>query len=876
MNKYILNEDLPIKARLINIVYVCSFFGSILASIARMIMKVELLSYIAMIILMLSVVVFFYIVNKTKKYTLFNNIAIFGVCNLIWPLIFFTNGGIHGGMVAYFVLSFLLIFILIDDIYLYIQLGIHLLVMLTCLYIGVYRQDLILADLNATQQFIDSIQSILVSAFLVGSITKFQAMLIEYEKKKANRKEILINTLNQITKLLVTPNTLKQDAIVEEALLLVEKAFRTDKITFWKITANQDNSAFTRKFDYNNHKVEYFEINSDSIYSDHFDSYKCRLANKEIINNYSKEVSPYLDSEVVLVIPVFIEDIFYGFISYERFELNEIFNSEELNILKSISLFIGNGIYRDDTAKSLALETEKAISSAKAKTEFLANMSHEMRTPMNAIIGMTNLALIGKDEERKDYCLDKIKDASVHLLGVINDVLDMSKIEANKLELFNQDFDLVKLLDKVNTVINFKIEEKKQHLVVKVDPLIPLNLNGDDFRISQVITNLLSNANKFTPIEGKIVLDVKLVKIENDDIYVNISVTDDGIGMTAEQLGKLFNSFSQADSSISRKYGGTGLGLVLSKKIVELMDGTITVTSEIDKGSMFAFTIKLKKVSKEVLSYDEVNWSKVRVFVYDSDSTVIDYFREITRKKNISCDTFSNLSNAIKALDKNTLYDYYFISYDSIERDNVNLATYIKEANKDRDLTLIALISLEWEDIKEKATELGFKTFLKKPVFASNIIDTLTIHAKPNVLKENDVKENIDDIDFSKHYILLVEDVDINREIVLAFLEPTLIKVDCATNGLEAFQIVSENKGKYDLVFMDIQMPILDGYKATLKIRELEDEYFKNIPIIAMTANVFKEDIDKCLAVGMNDHIGKPISFEEVLNKLQKYLKDGR
>jgi signal transduction histidine kinase len=240
---------------------------------------------------------------------------------------------------------------------------------------------------------------------------------------------------------------------------------------------------------------------------------------------------------------------------------------------------------------------EKAINASQAKGAFLANMSHEMRTPMNAIIGMTTIAKTANDIERKDYCLNKIEDASTHLLGVINDILDMSKIEANKLELSSVTFNFERVIQKVVNVNNFRVEERKQQFTVNIDRGIPPFLAGDDQRLAQVITNLLSNAVKFTPEEGTISLRAFLAAEENGVCTVQIEVTDSGIGISPEQQARLFSSFEQADSGTSRKFGGTGLGLAISKRIIELMGGSVWIESELGKGSTFAFTFKAEQVN---------------------------------------------------------------------------------------------------------------------------------------------------------------------------------------------------------------------------------------------------------------------------------------
>ena len=424
---------------------------------------------------------------------------------------------------------------------------------------------------------------------------------------------------------------------------------------------------------------------------------------------------------------------------------------EIIPVIKSVSKIKYNGrsAFLENFADiSYFKKAEEAKSASEAKSRFIANMSHEMRTPLNAITGMTAIGKNAKEVERKDYALDKIKDASAHLLGVINDVLDISKIEANMLELSPDEFNFEKMLQNTVAVINFRVDEKQQKLSVHIDDKIPKTLVADDQRLAQVITNLLSNAVKFTPEKGSITLDARCIGEEKDICTIQISVTDNGIGISSEQQKRLFMSFQQAESSTTRKYGGTGLGLAISKSIVELMGGKIWVVSELEKGSTFSFTIMAKK---------------------------------------------------------------------------------------------------------------------------SKTAETVNEHTTGDARQAEETGTNINGL-FAGRRVLLVEDVEINREIVLSLLEPTQLEIDCAENGAEAVRMFSEDPNKYELIFMDVQMPEMDGYEATRRIRSLDTSKGKTVPIVAMTANAFREDIEECLAAGMDDHIGKPIDFEKVIEKLRAYL----
>jgi len=398
-------------------------------------------------------------------------------------------------------------------------------------------------------------------------------------------------------------------------------------------------------------------------------------------------------------------------------------------------------ILNDLLNKNIQLEN-----ASKAKSDFLANMSHEMRTPLNAIIGMTLIGKRAEAIEEKIHALNKIGDASSHLLGLVNDILDMAKIEADKLELFPVEFIFEHMINNVLSIIHFRADEKEHTLTVNIDENIPQYVIGDDQRLAQVITNLLSNAVKFTPNGGNILVDVSISGTEGDDIELCVEITDSGIGISAEMQEKLFDTFEQADNSTSREYGGTGLGLSISKRIIDMMGGRIWVESELGKGSKFIFTAKIKRSEKS-------------------------------------------------------------------------------------------------------SPALGLRTETDGDPKDTGFYDV-----------------------FKGKRLLVAEDVEINREILIALLADSGLIIDSAETGKEALDMVTSNPGKYDIIFMDLQMPQMDGLEATELIRALPDKRCKKIPIIAMTANVFKDDVDACLKAGMNDHLSKPLDFDKVLEKLTKYL----
>ncbi|MDR3364420.1 MAG: response regulator [Clostridiales Family XIII bacterium] len=542
--------------------------------------------------------------------------------------------------------------------------------------------------------------------------------------------------------------------------------------------------------------------------------------------------------------------------------------------------YVGSLMYMTDVtaieeAREAAEEAREAAEDASiAKSMFLSNMSHEIRTPMNAIIGMTRIGKDSETMEKKDYCLDRIEDASTHLLGIINDVLDISKIEAGKFELSDANFGLAKTLERVTTAIGFNMERKKQELEEITDPQLPEYLIGDNQRFAQVILNLLSNAVKFTPEGGKIRLDIALEEDGADDCRIRVSVTDTGIGMSAETQALLFTSFQQADSSISRRFGGTGLGLAISKNIVESMSGRIWVESNEGEGSKFTFIVHMKKGEPPIdkAFQKSVDLSKVRALVVDDSSEIIEYFANIGERYGIAFSGADTGEQALGLIDKGELFDIYFVDWRMPGMNGLELTKRIKKLTGG-EAVVVMISAYDYSELGDDAKRFGVDEYLQKPLFPSLVVDAINkcLGAKKLIHGDSEYGE-LNDGEFAKRRILLAEDVEINREIVATLLEPSGVSIETAENGKIAVEKFERDPGKYDLILMDMQMPEMDGLEATRRIRAIDDPKAETIPIIAMTANVFREDIEQCLQAGMDDHLGKPLSFADLVEKLKLYL----
>jgi len=549
--------------------------------------------------------------------------------------------------------------------------------------------------------------------------------------------------------------------------------------------------------------------------------------------------------------------------------------------------------------KAMQTAMLRAEAGARMKSEFLANMSHEIRTPMNAIIGMSRLALMSDPAPRLRNYLGKILGASEHLMGIINDILDFSKIEAGKLSLEKVAFDLDEMLEHLSTLTGVKTDAKGIELIFRVGPGVPTRLIGDPLRLGQVLINLTGNAVKFTE-RGEIVVAVEAVKSEAgaeadaNAVMLAFSVSDTGIGMTAEQLPQLFQSFSQADGSTTRKYGGTGLGLSISRQLVELMQGTIAVQSSPGAGTTFTFTVPLgvaegHEAARAAGATRLALLMDVRALVVDDSATARTALVEMLTSFGVQADAVASGEECLAALaragDAGQPYQIVLMDYLMPGLDGMATIRRIHQSTRDAAPPSILMVSsLTRETVLDEQGELPVDAFLHKPVGPALLYHSLLQVLHPQLgatdggatalPARSSTMADIPRLDGAR--ILLAEDNDNNREVALDFMAAARMQVDVAFNGVEALRMAQG--GDYDLVLMDIQMPEMDGLTATREIRAaaVKDARLATLPIVAMTAHAMASDRALSRMAGMNDHVAKPIDPDLLLCTLLKWIDPAR
>ncbi len=522
--------------------------------------------------------------------------------------------------------------------------------------------------------------------------------------------------------------------------------------------------------------------------------------------------------------------------------------------------------------EQLELARKEAVRANKAKSEFLSNMSHDIRTPMNAIVGMTSIALANIDDKnRLENSLKNISRSNKQLLRLINDILDISKIENGKLQLNTELVSLRDVIDDIVTVIQPQIRAKNQSFDVFIRDIICEKVYSDSVRLNQVIQNLVSNALKFTPEKGRITLSIwqEESPIGDDHIRVHIDVKDNGIGMDDEFQKIIFDSFSRADSKRVQKTEGTGLGMSITKYIIDAMHGTIDLISAPGKGTEFRIVIDMERAEE-----DDANMllPDMKILIVDDDEILCESAVITLKEIGVSADYALSGKEAADIIQKliadGIRYDIILLDWKMPEMDGLETAQMIMDIFG-HDIPVIIISAYDWSDIESEALSAGVSGFISKPLFKSTLYHALKKYsADSDIQNDNEIKR-----DYNGIKILVAEDNEINWEVIYELLEPMGFELDYANNGKICTEMFAESEpGYYSAILMDVRMPLMTGYEATRAIRTM-NRTDNDIPIIAMTADAFAEDIRKCLECGMNSHVAKPIDIQEILKNLDKFMK---
>ena len=547
----------------------------------------------------------------------------------------------------------------------------------------------------------------------------------------------------------------------------------------------------------------------------------------------------------------------------------------EFGSLKRIVIVISDRSEERKLQNALSASLEIAKNANAAKSNFLANMSHDIRTPMNAIVGYSTLLIKDADDKNKVIEIGKkITYSSQHLLSLINDVLDMSKIESGRTSLNSDKVDVSEVINNISEIVQVQTKSKKQSFEIKTKGNIPPYIYADKLRLTQILLNLLSNAVKYTEKNGTISLVVEGYGNNGQTCHLRFIVSDNGQGMSSEFVEKIFEPFSRETNSMTNKIQGTGLGMSITKSIIDLMGGTIDIQSELGKGSVFTvdliFSVPLDENDDNFFADHEIT----RVLVGDDEIDVTENIQSILSDAGLECDAaiggLESVDKATRAYEDNNSYDVIILDWKMPDMDGVECVRRIrKEIGKD--VPIFVLSSYDVSEIEDEAKKAGVDLFLPKPFFLSNFQRVLDTYYQN---KANTEEEGNNSDDFSGVKILVAEDNEINAEIITELLDSIGIKCVIAEDGLEALRVFTEESpDEFDMIFMDIQMPIMDGYESARRIRASNNTRAKSIPIIAMTANAFEDDVKASMASGMNAHISKPIDFERLKSIIKSFRR---
>ena len=539
-----------------------------------------------------------------------------------------------------------------------------------------------------------------------------------------------------------------------------------------------------------------------------------------------------------------------------------------------------------DAETRTALEQRQALSDAlqtaeqanRAKTAFLSNMSHEIRTPMNAIIGLDNIALNDPQtpEKTREY-LEKIGDSASHLLNLINDILDMSRIESGRMTFKNEEFSFSELLGTVNTMFSGQCADKGLEYACQIKGEVDDYYIGDMMKLRQVLINILGNAVKFTPVGGKVEMTVDRAAQFENQTTLRFVIADNGIGMSKEFLPKIFDTFAQEDSSTTNKYGSSGLGLAITRSIVEMMNGNISVESEKGVGTTFTVKVTLMNAAKHEGGEEDliIHPSEMTVLIVDDDPIACEHAKLVLEKAGIAAELATSGAEAIEKVRlrhaRREPYNLILVDWKMPEMDGVETTRRMRSIIG-HESAIIILTAYRWDDVLEEAVQAGVDSFIPKPLFASTVMDEFASAMKRKGIGTGKV---VTKAELKGRRILLAEDVQINAEIMMMVLQTREMEADLAVNGKIAVEMfASHDPGYYDAILMDMRMPEMDGLEATRVIRDMDRPDAKTIPIIALTANAFDEDVQRSLQAGLNAHLSKPVDPANLYETLESLIRD--
>ncbi len=524
--------------------------------------------------------------------------------------------------------------------------------------------------------------------------------------------------------------------------------------------------------------------------------------------------------------------------------------------------------------ESLSIALEEANQANKAKTAFLSNMSHEIRTPMNAIIGLDRIALNdpGISETTREH-LEKIGLSAQHLLSIINDILDMSRIESGRMTVKNEEFSFAKMLAQINTIISSQCSDKGIEYECRVKGALDDYYIGDEMKLRQVMINILGNAVKFTPSGGTVTFDVETIARFSGKSTIRFIVSDTGIGMSQDFLPKLFDAFSQEDSSSTSRFGSTGLGMAITKSFIELMNGTISVDSEKHKGTTFTVTVTLIDCDRESIGEEEKDLQphELCVLVIDDDPIACEHAQLVLGQVGVNCEKALSGAEGLEMAKlrhaRREPYNLILVDWRMPDMDGVETTRQIRAAVGD-ETPVIILTSYSWDDIENEAKAAGVDTFVAKPLFAGKVLDEFR-----EAFKKKNAELARETADLRQRRVLLAEDITVNAEIMIMVLSMREIQVDHAQNGRIAVEMFEKHEeGYYDAILMDLRMPEMDGLEAARRIRAMNRSDAKDIPIIALTANAFDEDVQRSMQAGLNAHLSKPVEPDILFETLEGLL----